>query len=210
MSRHALLAVTLAVATASPRLVAQTHARQTARWTVHGSLGLRYGTALVRDSIVTALEVTQHLGPTLGGGVTSPVQNGWSGEAAVDLTLTGLTREEAGARVDLGGLRTFSVTAAVRREIAPTLSARVGAGALFYFPATRTGLFRSGSDAVTPLGIVGVGYAPAWGARYGFALDVRYDIHRFFTPALRAAGFADGRFVHRVAVGIRAGFGGER
>lgn len=180
------------------------------RWTVYGSLGARYGSALVRDLVVNPLTVAQDVGPALAIGVITPVERGWSGEAAVDLTLTGLTRQESGTTAALGDLRTLAVTAAVRRTIVPALSARVGAGALLYFPAERIGIFRSGTDRVTPVGILGLTVAPTWGARYGLAVDVRYDVHRFLTPALRSVGFTDGTVVHRVALSARAGFGASR
>lgn len=196
------------VAVTAPRLPAQAPAD--GRWTLHGSLALRYGTPLVHDSIVTALDVAQRLGVALGGGVATPVQRGWSGEAAVDLTFTGIERRQGGSAVDLGSLRTLAVTAAVRRQLAPLVSARVGIGALFYLPSDESGIFRSGTDGATPVGVAGVSYAPLWASRYGVALDVRYDIHRFLTPALRATGFTTGRFVHRLAVGVRAGTGGDR
>jgi hypothetical protein len=46
------------------------------------------------------------------------------------------------------------------------------------------------------------------GRRYRLALDLRYDVHRFDTPALRAVGFDEGRAVHRVALAVRTAMGG--
>lgn len=197
--------VVLLVATVGARLPAQSAPTQDARWSVFGSVAVRYGTTLVHDSIVSPLDVSQRLGIALGAGIATPVQRRWSGEAAVDVTFTGMTREEAGGSTDLGALRTLTVTAAARRQLAATIAARAGVGALYYLPAEDAGIFRSGTGGVTPLGLVGVTWAPPWGSRYGFVLDVRYDIHRFITPALRATGFTEGRLVHRVAVGARAG-----
>jgi len=202
--------VALLITTAGGGLVAQSAPPPDARWTVFGSFAIRYGTALVHDSIVAPLDVSQRLGVVLGAGIATPVQRRWSGEAAVDVTFTAMTRHEAGGSTDLGALRSLSLTAAARRQLAATISARAGVGALYYLPAEDSGIFRSGTDGVAPLGMAGVTYAPPWGSRYGFVFDLRYDIHRFLTPALRAAGFTEGRFVHRVAIGVRAGSRGGR
>jgi hypothetical protein len=117
--------------------------------------------------VVRPIDVRQAVAPVLAAGlVTSPGQ-AWSAEAALDATLTGLRREEAGELVDLGGVTTLSFTVALRRRLVPDL-----------------------------------------GRRYRLALDLRYDVHRFNTPALRAVGFDEGRAVHRVALAVRTAIGG--
>lgn len=179
-----------------------------AQWGGYVSLGARYGTSLVRDSIVRPLDVRQSVAPVLAFGLTTPSDGAWSGEAALDVTFTGLRRVEAGAAVDLGNLTTVSFTVAVRRGLAPDVTARAGAGALFHRPEREAGIFSAGTAAATPVGLLGVTWAPGAGRRYGLALDLRYDVHRFITPALRAVGFTDSRIVHRLAVALRAGIGG--
>lgn len=181
-----------------------------AQWGGYASLGARYGTALVSDSIVHPLAVRQAVAPVLALGVITPSDEHWSGEAALDVTFTGIERDEGGATVDLGSLATVSFTVAVRRALASGLVARAGAGALFYRPEREAGIFRAGTPGATPVGLLGVSYAPAAGRRVGLALDLRYDVHRFITPALRAVGFSDSRLVHRIAVALRAGIGGAR
>jgi hypothetical protein len=42
------------------------------------------------------------------------------------------------------------------------------------------------------------------GKKLGFAVEARYDIHGFTTPALRDEGFTSARAVHRVTLSIRA------
>ena len=181
-----------------------------AQWGGYASLGARYGTALVSDSIVRPLDVRQAVAPVLAIGLTTPSDGSWSGEAALDVTFTGIRRDEAGAAVDLGSVTTLSFTVAVRRELAAGLTARAGAGALFYRPGREAGIFSAGTAGTAPVGLLGVSYAPTAGRRYGLALDLRYDVHRFITPALRAVGFADSRMVHRIALALRAGVGGPR
>lgn len=179
-----------------------------AQWGGYASLGARYGTTLVSDVVVRPIDVRQAVAPVLAAGlVTSPGQ-AWSAEAALDATLTGLRREEAGESVDLGGVTTLSFTVALRRRLVPDLTARAGAGALFYVPEQESGIFARGSPGATPVGLVGLTWAPAVGRRYRLALDLRYDVHRFNTPALRAVGFDEGRAVHRVALAVRTAIGG--
>lgn len=181
-----------------------------AQWTIQFSAGGRYSSALVRDSIVNPVTVRPALGAAFAVTLTSPVQRGWSGEAAIDVTVAGHERKEAGATVDLGGLTTVAVSVALRRELAPRLAARAGAGALFYAPEQDAGIFRNGTGSFRPLGLAALTWAPRLGARWGLALETRYDVHRFTTPALRGVGLVDSRVVHRVALAVRAGLGGPR
>lgn len=181
-----------------------------AQWGGYASLGARYGTALVSDSIVRPLDVRQAVAPVLALGLITPSDGRWSGEAALDVTFTGIDRDEGGAAVELGSLATVSFTVAVRRGLASGVVARAGAGALFYRPEREAGIFRAGTSGAAPVGLLGVSWAPAAARRYGLALDLRYDVHRFITPALRAVGFTDSRVVHRIAVALRVGIGGSR
>ena len=196
-------AAAAAIATLLPAVLA-------AQWGGYLALGARGGTALVRDRIVAPIDVRQDLGPVVGAGITSPSDGPWSGEAALDVTFTGMTRSESGASIDLGSLTTWSFSVAVRRTLAPGLAARAGAGALFYQPGGESGIFSAGTGGTAPLLMIGATYAPAGGRRYGFALDLRYDAHRFITPALESVGFDEARVVHRIALTARAGFGGTR
>lgn len=197
-------------AAAIAALVAFLPAPLPAQWGGYASLGVRYGTALVSDSIVRPLEVRQAIAPVLTLGLITPSDERWSGEAALDVTFTGIRRDEAGATVDLGSLTTLSFTVAVRRGLAADLSARAGAGALFYRPEREAGIFSGGTSGAAPVGLLGVTWAPPAGRRYGLALDLRYDVHRFITPALKSVGFGDSRIVHRLAFALRAGIGGAR
>lgn len=181
-----------------------------AQWGGYVSFGARYGTLLVSDVIVDPIDVRQAIAPVVGLGLSTPPDRSWSGEAALDVTFTTMQRDEPGETVDLGGLTTLSFTVAVRREVAHGLTARAGAGALFYGPGQESGIFRDGTGGPTPLALLGLTYAPEAGRRYGLALDLRYDVHRFITPALRAVGFDESRFVHRIALAARAGIGGAR
>jgi hypothetical protein len=181
-----------------------------AQWGGYASLGVRAGTPLVHDVIVQPIDVRQSIAPALAVGVTTPTEGAWSGEAALDVTFGSLQRDEPGASADLGGLTTLSFTVAVRREAATGVAVRAGVGALFSQPEGETGIFSAGAPGATPVGVVGVSYAPAVARRYRLALDLRYDVHRFITPALRDVGFTESRVVHRLALAVRAGIGSAK
>jgi hypothetical protein len=181
-----------------------------AQWGGYLALGARAGTPLVRDAIVNPIDVRQDIGGVVGAGVTTPADGPWSGEAALDVTFTGLQRDERGESLDLGALTTWSFSVAVRRTVARHLTARAGAGALFYRPQAESGIFGAGTGGAAPLVLLGATYAPPAGRRFRLALDLRYDAHRFITPALRSVGFEESRVVHRVALVARVGLGGPR
>jgi hypothetical protein len=193
--RKACLALTALAGLSGGRLSAQ----------VSLSAGARYTTALVRDEIVNPIAVRATIGPAVALTLRTPAPRGWGGEAIVDLGLAELRREEAGARVGLGALTTVALAVAVRREWAPGVAARVGAGGLVYRPERDAGVFGRGVGGVFPLGLAAVSWRLPWLRHYALAVEARYDVHRFITPALRAAGFTDGRAVHRVALGLSAG-----
>ena len=195
-------------ATTAATLLALAGVRLAAQWGGYAALGARAGTSLVHDVIVQPIDLRQTVALTVAAGVTTPTEGAWSGEAALDVTAGGLRRDEAAATLDLGGLTTVSFTVAVRRALGPGFAARAGAGALFYMPEHDAGVFRDGTAGATPVGLVGVTWAPAVGKRRRLALDLRYDVHRFITPALRDVGFTESRVVHRLALAVRAGIGG--
>lgn len=178
-----------------------------AQWQFNAGIGVRYGSALVEDVIVNPITLKTGIGFAAAAGVASPAQNGWSGEATVDINGTGLVRDELGQTHDVGGVATLAFAVAVRRDFTPRLSARAGLGGIAYFPESDAGVFSQGSGGVRPLGVAAARYR-LW--RQGSALnsvELRYDVHRFLTPALRAAGFQDGRLVHRLMLGVTVEFG---
>ena len=65
-------------------------------------------------------------------------------------------------------------------------------------PGEHSGVFRQGSGPITGVGALALGHALPVGARYHLAVEARYDVHWFTTPALRDEGFTSARAVHRV------------
>ena len=170
---------------------------------VHLSAGARYSATLVHDSIVTPLDLRPGVGPALGVGVALPAHRGWSGEALLEVSWSGLRRHDGtGQSEDLGGLGALSLSVALRRALAPGLGVRATVGGLRYLPARLSGVFRDGARDVFPLIGVGVDYAP--GRARGVSVEARADAHRFLTRALRDAGFTEHRLVPRVSLAVRA------
>lgn len=187
----------LLIAAPPRRLVAQVFVRP--------SVGLRYTSSIVRDSIVAPFDVRPTLAPVLALALATPLQPGWTLEAALDFSTGRLERHDAdGGTAPLGRVSTFMFSVGVRRRFAGGVTAAVAAGGIKDVPAEATGIFRSGAGPVAALAALSVDYTLPLARRAGLAVEARYDIHGFTTPALRAEGFASSRLVHRVALGLRA------
>lgn len=175
--------------------------RVTAQVAVHVSAGARYSATLVHDSIVTPLDVRPGIGPAFAVAVALPEHRGWSGQAMLDFSWSGLKRHDAGGTSeDLGGLGALSFSVGLRRSLAAGLGARATVGGLRYLPARESGVFRAGAGGLFPLLGVAIDYAPGF---RGLSLELRADAHRFLTQALRDAGFSEHRLVPRFTLALR-------
>lgn len=183
--------------------------RLTAQVSLHLSAGARYTSTLVHDSIVNPFDVRPALAPLVALAVATPLNPPWSAEATLDLSWSALERRErdgGGTTADLGGLATLSAGLGIGRRLGRGFSTRIDIGGLKYLPADERGIFRDGAGSLLPFAALALAYAPPFGARYGLALEGRYDFHRFHTSALQNAGIPS-RAVHRVALALRAGTG---
>lgn len=194
--RSALMALVVLTTYPAIRLSAQVE--------VHLSAGARVTTTLVHDVIVSPLDVRPGLAPALALSVLERTAGPWTPDLTLDISRSQLKRyDTGGGGADLGGLATLAVTVGLRRELAPGVSARAGIGGLKYFPGDQGGIFKNGVS-LAAVGALGVDWAPPFAARRRLGLALRYDAHRFITPALRSVGFLDARIVHRVAVSVSA------
>ena len=193
-----VLAAAVALASAwSPR-------DATAQVTVSASLGARYTSPLVRDSIVNSFDVRAALGPTATVAAGLPLQAPWTAELVLDLSTSGVARHDPdGTVAPITHLTTLAVGVTLARALRHGFTVRGGVGGLKYLPSARIGIFRDGAGGVAPFGQVAVAWTPAVPLARRFAMEARYDLHRFLTPALRDEGFTNSRVVHRVAVGVR-------
>jgi len=169
----------------------------------HIALGARFSSTLVHDSVVTPFDLRPTLAPALLASVRSELRPGWSADATLDVSPSGLRRQESGGSFDAGSFTALAFTVGLRRQFRPGVSARVGVGGLRYL-ASQTGVFREGTGGIFPLGSVAATYGLPWRR---LEVEARYDIHKFITPALRTEGFTTSRPVHRVALVARIGWG---
>ena len=175
----------------------------------HVAAGVRYSSTLVHDSIVTPFDLRPALAPALLVSVRDELRPGWSADATLDVTPSGLRRHEGSGSSDAGSFTAFAFTVGLRRHLAPGASARIGVGGLRY-AAAQTGVFREGSGGIFPLGTVAATYALPlpFARKRQLEVEAHYDVHQFTTPALRTEGFRESRPAHRVALVVRIGWGG--
>jgi hypothetical protein len=179
--------------------------RMPAQLAVEVAAGARYSTALVHDSIVAPFDVQAALAPVVAVVVTRPLEHRWAAQLTLDFSTSTVRRHNAGcSTVSLGRVSTAAFIVGLERRLFAGLSARIGVGGLKYFPGETTGIFRSGSGSIAGLGALAISHALPIGSHFGFAVEARYDVHGFTTPALREEGFTSARPVHRVALTIRA------
>jgi hypothetical protein len=192
------------LALAATLLAARTPHRLAAQATVNASLGARYSTTLVHDSIVTPFDVRAGVAPTLAVAVALPLQTPWTAVASVDLTYAAVSRHDPdGTVAPITHVTTFVIGVALRRALEHGVSVAGGAGLLAYLPSARSGIFRDGGGGVQPVAQAAVAYGPPVLARRGVSLEARYDLHGFLTPALRQEGFVNSKIVHRIALSLR-------
>jgi hypothetical protein len=183
----ALLLVALVAVRPAGRLAAQV--------SVHLGVGARYGTPLIRDSIVVPIELRPAIAPTLLLSVHDDLRGPWTADATLDVTPTPLRRFESGTTYDAGSVTTVAFTVGVRRTFRTGITARFAVGGLAY-AGSGDGPFRDGSGLM-PLGSVAASYDIR-----GFSVEARYDVHRFITRALQDMRFNNPRVVHRVALSV--------
>lgn len=176
----------------------------TAQASVHATLGARYTSTLVHDSIVAPLDVRPDLAPALTGAVDLPLAAPWQLELLADLSTSIVRRHDAGGgTAPITRVWMLGVSVGLRRQLNPWLEGRAAVGGLKYLPAASIGLFSAGTGGVMPYGSVALDAVPAVLARRRLALEAAADVHRFLTPALRNTGFTDARVVYRISVGVR-------
>lgn len=185
-------------------LTARTPDRLSAQVSLSASLGARYTTTLVHDSIVAPFDVRVGLSPVATLAASLPLEVPWTADVTLDVSYGGVSRhDQSGAVAPITHVTTLTLGVGLRRDLRHGFSAAVGAGLLKYLPSEQIGIFRDGGGAVTPMGAATVVYSPPAAERRGLALEARYDLHGFLTPALRTEGFVNSTVVHRVAVAVR-------
>ena len=185
-------------------LIARPPDRLTAQVSLNASLGARYTTALVHDSIVAPFDVRIGIGPAATIAASLPLEVPWTADVTLDVSYGAVGRhDQSGSVAPITHVTTLTLGVGLRRDLRNGFAGTVGAGLLAYLPSERIGIFRDGGGAVVPMGEAVLSYTPPLAARRGLALEARYDLHGFLTPALRTEGFVNSTVVHRVALAVR-------
>lgn len=170
------------------------------------SVGLGIGvvgsSSLVHDSIVEAITVQPQAAPQISLRIAAPI--GGRYRVAGDLTVSRsnlMARAEA-TTTKITSLTVWSPAIVLQAAATPWLAAEARLGAMIYDPSeTESTLFSDGAPVTPALGL-GITAERSLGSRLTGALQLRYDLHRFTTNALKARGFTGETVVHRLAVGI--------
>src|ERR1700694_4006013 len=79
----------------------------------HFSLGARYSSTLVHDSIVNPIDVRPTIAPTVLLTVRDKLHGPWSADATLDVSPRGLPRHEGGGSFDAGSCTALAVAVGV-------------------------------------------------------------------------------------------------
>jgi hypothetical protein len=196
--RPHLVGLIMAVMASPPALHAQMD--------YNARLGVTWATALMRDDIITEIEVRQKLAPTLVLGASLPIAPLYRAGLEMTLTSSGYHASEAGASTDLGTIQTGSLTLGLNGPVSGRLSWRAGVGLLGYWPKEDEGIFLQGGTTRFLAGI-GLDYRAPVSSKWEMIGSLRYDFHRFTTEELEARGFSQTQGVQRISatVGIARG-----
>jgi hypothetical protein len=172
--------------------------------------GLRQGSTMVHDFIVAPIDIRPGLAPSIVVSGGTRLDRRWTIEMSVDYSSATLYREESGSSHEVVGTGAVAGRLELRRPLTGPLSAGLAIGAIKYLPQDEVGIFRDGAGPISALGSLSLRYHAPFVASRRFALEARYDLHRFTTPALQDAGFAGGSTVHRVGLFVIARVTGPR
>ncbi|HXO85051.1 MAG TPA: hypothetical protein VN803_05960, partial [Gemmatimonadales bacterium] len=100
--------------------------RLAAQVSVRASLGARFSTALVKDSIVVPVQLKPGIAPALLLSVRDEFRGPYTGDLTIDLSPTTLKREESGTSANAGSVTTVAFTLGLRRELHAGVAARLG------------------------------------------------------------------------------------
>ena len=170
---------------------------------LHASIGARYSTSLVKDSVVVPIDLRPTLAPVVQLGVRDAFPGPWTGDATLDISHAELDLRESGSSVSTGSATNVALTLGLRRSLGHGVAARLGFGGLIY-SASAPGVFNEGNGGLMPLVSLTGAYAPPIAASHGLEVLLQYDLHRFMTPALRSVGFNRPRPVQRIAIAVSA------
>lgn len=164
-------------------------------------VGAVYTSSLVRDSILHRITLRPDIGPHAAGTVGWQLTPRWRVDGDISVGHAGLTTREAGKAREINSLTTLAATVGGTASLISTLDARAGLGLIHHIPAEAKGVFLHGSTTHL-LGAAAVSYYRPVHDGWAVGAELRYELHTFSSPALRARGFVGERTVHRLGVGL--------
>jgi len=192
--RTTLPLLVITVAGGAPALQAQVD--------YNARVGVTWASTLVQDIVINQVEVRQKLAPTLVLGAALPIAPRYRAGLELALATSGYQRTEtAGETVDLGTVRTGTITLGLDGPVSGGLRWRGGLGLLRYWPAEEQGVFLQGGTTRFLAG-AGIDYRRPILAQWDMMASLRYDFHRFTTAELEDRGFSQSQGVHRVGVTV--------
>lgn len=165
------------------------------------ALGAVGSSNIVSDSIVETIAVRPRIAPQLGIRIETPLSGRY--RLAGEMSVSHSSLMAYGDTVNrVTGLTLWAPTVAIEAAATSWLGAEARLGALIYDPGETDGtLFGDGAPVTPTLGL-GLRAERALGSGIVGSLQLRYDLHRFTTNALKARGFTGETVVHRVALSI--------
>jgi hypothetical protein len=165
-------------------------------------LGVVGSSNLVRDSIVEGITVRPQPAPQVGLRIETPLGGRYRVAGELSVSHSSLMARGSATSTKITGLTLWAPTVALQAAATPWLVGEARLGALIYDPSeTESTLFSDGAPVTAVLGF-GITAARGLGTRLTGTLQLRYDLHRFTTNALKGRGFAGETVVHRIALGI--------
>ncbi|HEX6105072.1 MAG TPA: hypothetical protein VFZ26_05770 [Gemmatimonadales bacterium] len=167
----------------------------------YARVGAIWASDLLRDVIVSEINVRQSIAPMVAFGASLPISPGYRVGLEAAVTSGGFHSEEGPVETDLGTLRTGSLLLNLEGPLAQGIRWRAGLGALMYWPSDDTGIFRQGGSTRWLAG-AGADYRRPAFDRWDFMASLRYDYHRFTTDELEARDFSSTQAVSRVSLSV--------
>ncbi len=165
--------------------------------------GVTASTRLVRDSIVTPIDVGVDPGFAASFRVGTQLDSANTLQLGLSLSRNTLTRDGGGGSTEITSINVWFPSVGLKRPFIGPTAIRGMIGALIYDPEETVGTpFRDGSPVLAAAGL-GLTYTP--GFTNGLSLDLAWDLHRFNTSALRLEGFGGDQIVHRITLLLQLG-----
>ena len=175
-----------------------------AQRTVRLTLGATRSSDLAHDAILDNTVLKLAVAPSATVGVAVPINAAGSYRLVMEAaygTSKMTASDSTGGTSDLGSLATITTSAMVDGRLHEALRWQLGAGILFYRPASRSGVFLDGPTH-RYLATAGV----SWTRPITPGLDLlvlgRYSFQEFITPILVTRGYSSYQTVHRLGLHV--------